>query len=950
MNRKPQFNGTLSSENFQKLKRTIEKQFISKKLIGDININPKLESELEHYFIKTTEWMNRYKDVGKEDPIYVTALIRFGCKVYDGRFWPHLDDFLFHHAEITTYDRRLIQDKLFKTLRKFEKAALSESEIVNTILMHGLVSDHYSKHLFDYLYRFYKINLHRNLNHEDFNDLVNQLVSHIQGDEDDSSSNREYMLNKQVKDAIKVTSKRSTAMKFRWILKYIDLYWRTDFIPVHSKSRLIKLLCNWLDQSEIQQDIVNYSGDRRITEDRVTIPYVIYNYHTNDLKLVIPGLNINSGLSRVYASVYSELNLVYQVNLEQTKKTYITVTNEAVVRLNASVLFKDLIVKIHTDESEIKKIKVLNEQGIVFFNSSGISARVLNSKDYYIKEGEYSSLSLMSVTSSSSVKKSFTLGSLHYTEYNFDINDYVVYDGHITWIRDKYNEDLTKNARMSNVTSNGLDVYYSAPSLIVKADNNQIGGIKITANDSLYFYVDLSITKLNEISSKQNIYLIDLNPVLKVGENVVVLDVSTKPKKQFCFSLLPGTKFDFLDGPYIFKENGKILVETNEITGEYNSVEKLDGFRIYEFDINDATTELEFSYQYEDKQYPVNVKVPCFRWGVDENNLSVSSLDQIWHADFNYRIFVSFPEKISFVTCLGEDCSNPIDVNSQQDKIRLVDLTKLKSMILSTEYDQVMSIIFIEYRGQRFRFADVFRKTVITSISLLRFDEFDKKIKFNVNYVGKDRLFLDLKLIAPEQYYALKKEVNTEEIAIESEGKSGIYELVIYKKEKGFLSSFEEIYKIVTRLITDNMTGLELELQNHRYFEKRINLIKYSTRYLIKDIIKIDINLYLASLYALEYKISISESGRRSRRVQEWKKFSDIIFEVIDRERHITLQISQLDDPEDFNDTVSIIYDSVLNKFVYEEEKMPVRQRYRRYKDLGEAKFECSLYDGGTKS
>lgn len=951
MSKKVQLNTTLNSDNFQKLKKSIEKQFKSKRLIGDIIVNPIYEEELNQYFIKTTEWMNRYKDVGKEDPLYVVALIRFGCKVYDSKFWPHLDDYLLSEGEIKNYDRRLIQIKLFKTLKKYDKAALSQSEIVNTILMHGLVSDHYSKHLFDYLYRFYKLNLHRNIQQNDFSLLVNQLVGCIMGDDGvESGGNREYMLNKQVKDAIKVSSKRSTAMKFRWILKYIDLYWRTDFLPTHSKSRLIKLLCNWLEESEIQEDIASYSGDRRITEDRVTIPYASYNYHTSELKLIIPSLNIDSQSSRVYATILSEGVELQQINLEQTKKTYITLTNETIIDLSKSLLFKELVVKIHTDEMDLRNYKVFNGQEIVFFNSKGISARVSNSKDYYLKEGEYSSLSLTSNLKSKAILGSFKIGQLYYTEYSFDVNDYVVYENHITWIRDKYHEDLTKNARVKDVTSNGLEVYSSPPSLILKSESKHICGIKVEVNHKKFFYEDLSIIKLNEVSARHNIYLIELESILDIGENLVIMDLPAKPNKHFQFTLLPGTKFEFLDAPYIFKETGKIIFETNQVRGNYAIVDKIEGYKVYEFEINDSTMDLSFEYCTERNIFPLSVKVPSFKWGTSENKMSVASLDQIWHADFNYRLFISFPDKFSFVACVGEDCSNPIDVYGHEDKVKLVDLTKLKSLILSQEHDEIVSIIYIEYKGERFRFAEVFRKTVILSTSVLEYDEIENEIKFRINYVGKDKLFLDLKLVSENDYLETKKELITDEVRVGSDGKSGLYELVIYKREKSFLSKYEEIYRITTKLITDNITGLDLELLNHRYFEKRINLVKYSTRYLIRDVQKIEDERYLANLYSLGYRQSISENGRISRRVVEWQKFSDIIFEVIDRERHITLQISQLDDPEDFNDTVSIIYDSVLNKFVYEEEKMPVRQRYRRYKDLGEAKFECSLYDGGTKS
>ncbi len=217
---------------FERLNKRILKEFEKKTFIGDINIKEnEYEILIDYFRTKCKALFNSYANT-INDPVFATALVQIGIKYYDGRLWPHIAKVL-GIKKINLNHRYFIGESFIKTLSSSNKVMLDKSQIVNNILMYGFVSDYYANDMFDFLFKYYNIDLERDLERNN-RDMMNGLIEIIQRND---NTGRTYLLVKQTADAIGVNI-RGGKIRIRRFLRLIDRCFWEGITPANPISRL----------------------------------------------------------------------------------------------------------------------------------------------------------------------------------------------------------------------------------------------------------------------------------------------------------------------------------------------------------------------------------------------------------------------------------------------------------------------------------------------------------------------------------------------------------------------------------------------------------------------------------------------------------------------------------------------------------------------------------------
>ena len=141
---------------FDKLVKRINREFPKKKHIGDIYINDEEYKLLIKYAkISFNNILDKFNHI-IIDSIFATALVQIGIRHYDGNYWSNFAREL-NIIELKSHQQTWVGESFIFTLKSYNKLTLGINQKVNTILMHGFVSDKFSERFFDFIYKYYSI-------------------------------------------------------------------------------------------------------------------------------------------------------------------------------------------------------------------------------------------------------------------------------------------------------------------------------------------------------------------------------------------------------------------------------------------------------------------------------------------------------------------------------------------------------------------------------------------------------------------------------------------------------------------------------------------------------------------------------------------------------------------------------------------------------------------------
>jgi len=223
--------------------------------------------------------------------------------------------------------------------------------------MHGFASNHYCKNLFDFLYKFYSIDIERNLKWESFGYSFNILMYTIKDEshlDENITTNREYMLVNQTIQAMRSLSKNSIRMRFKWLLKYLDAITFNEEVKSNSKSRLINQMINWSKTSQSKARIDKEYKNQNNGSYRNEIPYIKYKESNDTFTLYVPSqryiIRRNNDL-KIYLNIGNERK---ELPIVLNELSTIIKTMDYKIDINYEDLFKDISIELYSCEKFIK--------------------------------------------------------------------------------------------------------------------------------------------------------------------------------------------------------------------------------------------------------------------------------------------------------------------------------------------------------------------------------------------------------------------------------------------------------------------------------------------------------------------------------------------------------------------------------------------------------------------
>ena len=905
----------------ERLIKRIQKEFSKKDIIGDIFISDDEYSELENYFKETITdlELGRSKHV---DRTFAVALVQIGIRHYDGKFWPHLERIGVFKSQVTNIK---IRDLFNQTLKFYHKILVDEHEFVNNVLMHGFVSDHYVKNLFEYLFQFYTLDIGRNMSKETFEPALKFMVEIVK-EEDPSlnanQTNRKYMLVKQTSDVIRLSSKASIISRFRWLIKTIDKLSFGDPVNYNSKSRLIRAFIKYFEEKREES---GFAIEKRTRSSFITnrSPYI--RYRNGKFDVLIPertilarnGTNITAVLFIGEREERLDLLIWDQATLIKTK--------EHIVRINSEDIFQNIKVELNVGTSK-NHFQILNGHSVVFFDRNFESVRSESNKQVLIEGTIYAFMKSDIEVEKASFEYSIRdLNEFKMLYFEAERGDFIKLGNQVFSLNYRHDENINQRFRIRYCSCEGNEVYNHAPILLFRTKIKNIDGIILRINGSPFH---LSNIIYEEFENEDGAGYILLDEYIKSsGVYRVELDIPEQRRKQFNFAIFNEFKVEFENAPYIFKSEGFVEFINGIVRSELESNEGL-----FRFNIDNNLKQLDFEYLHDEVSIPFQVHPPILRRKLEDGSLTVEQIGEIWHEHFDYYMDIIFNEQYSIEVNRDFEKSEILNSFKKADGMFHCDLTPLRTWLFETT--RPYSKLEVRVNNTSAELAKVFVKTQVIGVSNFNYNEESKSLEIFVDKLGNDPIYVTV-LHSASQITVCDKSILTDSLfSVEAENIAGLYSIDFYIRDKGFGKNFKLIYSKKLKLITDSLAGVTLLVYDHYLGDFRFEVNKYRSRTFIQNLKQTDKDIYEGELFT-----SVSNKSNRNANC-----IGKIKVQILGHDRYYKSNLYFIDEFEGDVDYLPLLYDRTYKQLVFEEDaSISSRECYKRYSFLDDAIFDLDM-------
>lgn len=917
--------------SYERLKKRILKEFPKKKFIGDISIKDSEYEILIEYFKRKCDILKNSNTHIINDVIFATALVQIGIKYYDGNFWRHVTE-VFGTEKINPIYQTWIGQSFIHTLSLNKKILLDGSERVNNILMHGFVSDHYANEMFDFLFKYYNIDLERDLQRNN-SEMMNGLIEVA---ERNDNTGRTYLLVKQTANAI-IANTRGGKIRIRRILRLIDNCFWKQLTPSNPISRLTVLFCKWQENSnefKFQYNKYNCGSVNAEGKKSFSSPYIICNFLNTTFKLVLPSQLIKFEFENNvrWNIINQEHEKIILTSLYQAVTGY--KTDEKEFSINAEDIFNEFIIKLICSDKIIRLFKI-NADCIRFFDKDG---DYLNSTTSLPEGDVYAFTKENQTPISEALIENEPIGKLLRSYFKFEYGDIVrLPDGKPVSIGKKLEEGLQhrKVLKASYAINNGviIPIYSAPPIILIKTLAKRANGtlIEINSNRFRLFDKQTTVIELKDRSGETG-YLLNLSDYgcTQDGVYTIIVDVPNDNTNRFWkFVLISGISCEFEDAPYIFKSKGTIRFnEGLVIKSQESKIIKNNDENSFNFSMEPDIDDLKFVFNTKDEAINLSFDIPVLKWKFDRGLWNVEKPSDIWHSDFPQAIYFKYPDdkiKISMEEQIEDD--NDLEeqavtyFKSKSKGIFECDTTRFKSWF---SRDKVARNIYFQFCKNRTEFIRVITRSFIVS-HMLKGDFESGKLKGEFDIIGNANYYVDVKMREKECVLAEKLPVIHGKFDLESTLSSGLYRVNIFEDEEddtGFgVTNYLPIGEFEHNLI--NPYDLDGKTIVIRHIKKTDSLfqIQLNSKYVVSDLKRVEESNKHNYVGKLLVK---TVSGYRIIAYNVNVEFFDL-----DKLQYVYLTYY------DEYDFVEFLYDTNKKAIVKEEEKGLKRAaRYRRYDSL----------------
>ena len=903
-------------------------EFRNKKLLGDIQINDEEFDLILDYFHTKYDFMRITGNHLIVDPVFCIALIQIGIRYYDGAFWTHVKKIV-DDPKFNVNQQAWIGSSFTETLKRYDKIQVNETDRVDSILMHGFVSNTYTEKFFDFLYAFYKIDLDRDISRLD-RETMTELISIIKKND---NSGRTYNVMEHTADAVR-QNERGAKTRIRRYLKLIDKAFWGDALPQSSNNRIIQSFLVWKDTAAefVQERRRHGEGGKRGKKSFAT-PYLKYDGKNENFKLILPAQIIRfEDFSELVWEIQSE-NISECIDINPYAQGVTGYKTEALeIDLSTKALFDGFVISLMDGEEKLRSFRITKDP-IRFFDEEGDYIRA-----DCLSEGRVYSFSPCGFEpQSEAVIENYDNGDVIRSAFDLVKGDIIrIPDEKPITVGGKLSEGILPRGVIEGVIAgefkDNKSVYGEIPSVFVKMLPQRANGTAIKVNGAVYHFTSeetlsegISEFDLMDRSGEKG-YLIDLGKFgcRQDGEYSVSIDVpNDRTIRSWKYVLITHLEYEFEEAPYIFKARGTLSFPSRFGFEAKNDVQmELQDRRRFNFDIVPGEERLYLSY----KGIDIGFEIPTLGYKFHGEEWHTGPHIDIWHGDFDPRLFVTYnADRIKiFLDDIGEDSDDEHIESFVKNKSKGLfdcDLNRFKSWF---GREKQFRQIFLELPGveEPVPFVRIITQSTFVS-GVLRADFSNHKLIADFDIVGYSEYYVDIEFDG--QKIAEKLKLIDKHLEMDSELKTGIYSLTVFEAEEdeygfGFGDAvYYEIGSEKTELLNpDDLSGLSVEVKQIHAVNDAASFFPLGYRYLIVDLKHSDEigTVYHGKMIVVLMKKAIATFP--------------VSIEFYDKEKLQQAYVTFLEDEED---SVEFLYDEYQKKIVKQEAgSITKSEAYRRYK------------------
>ena len=781
---------------WEHLKKYLEDQFDTQPLLGSIELDDKEYDLLVQFMQQHYKFIN----LNISNPVHLSnnkamcvGLVQIALRCKGTAYWPIVAEVL--NAQQTVTMREQLGRVFLQTMKHCKKATFTTSEYVASIKLHAFVINEYIPRLFDFLFAYYELDLGRNIEFANVEELRLLMIS-------GEYFSRKQMILQQTIDALKLIPEVSSA-RIRTYLHWIDeAFWHQGWMP-EQEDRFGRAFKDWcLCKPEFTGKWQSNSRNWKKGKQMFSQPSLSLDLRTGEISLLLPVQRLpfqNDGETEWRVSAADQY--LFTVPCELIESITSLRTQEKKLGFPVQSLLDEIRADFVCDNKITRTYKIAQDC-VRIFTAQGA---LVTGK--HIPAGEIYFLSRMEDTVETE-NEGITqrIGPWTMKAVNLQKGELVVFpDESLAIVGSDISEGmiggrLVSGVRLCDEAENAfVPVYAEFPSFLLKVTDDQFAKTRIQINDKFMGTQELRFRclTLNERTTEMG-YLVSLpSPEESVFFCRIRFDVpNDNHSREWSFCYWKDFRFVFDNGklglPYWDTPRASIQLDAAaEFSGE--GLKKNPFSKEYGFEIDPETCKLNLSFKSGQDEGKVQIDVPAVSWMKKDQLWTTSPMGDVWYSEFPDSIDIHSPsEDICFY--IDKDGMNngqsfSFHKRNNEDVIHC-ELLGLKQWFTR---DKFIHNVFLNVMGRTLLFANVYCRSYMAS-GRLEADYINNTLHGVFDIIGKGNYVASV--------LHGQKEVLTQIPIVEgvfdtrASLKSGTYTAIVYEEisdEFGFETIYDEI-------------------------------------------------------------------------------------------------------------------------------------------------------------
>ncbi len=991
----------------EKLFSYIEKEYDSKILIGDIELDAEQEKILDEYMTEELAAFTNQYDFYEYDSYYSTivskktfayGLVRYAMENYNKNhakdFWPYFKDK--YGIRIPISQQKNIHFVFREILENTGKEDLiSVDNGVDDITMHGFVSDHSSKQFFDYLFTFWRLDLGRNIESlSEESSCIDDLIDVIKNRPQNIMSHTAHLLDfPKIQPIFKNRVIR--------ILKLMDDCFWNDEKCIESGNRINRLLNSWMEDANcLFVKEKTYKARNVLNRNKGAIafktPVLKLNNSSNTLKLLLPTQRLFKcdEKDRPCWMIKSGDGL-FEKTIDTIDKSY----KKDKIGFYVDDISIDIPLSLVLSEFRIELIQNINGNVLKSYTISSTDVRLFDADgrniDYHnniVKEGNLTAISKdrmfpykFPYTSDSDFPTAFSDG--FYLKYGrFQDGQIIIFPGNYgVQIGHKFHEGYDESGMIKGASLIGEDgqsyqICNTLPKVFFKAKADQIDGIALFTNGKPNKISDKVVGFRLDDDLENEGYALDISLFIKedgLYEIYLSYPRMNRQTEVIHVAYLEDFAYEFVDAPYVFAEKAKLqfpakLRFEEEGVKEYHDLWNYDQawWKVFEFNFAEKNPDsdsycglvddnkITLTYLSNNKKYKVRFDIPALLWKFHENDeYNVKAPADITLKELKHdknRLYVSGPFDFNNMFIYTND---DVEIAEEESQLRIKDsknpyfeLEKVLNWVNNDISQSRISLSLSLDEKIKMKLVDIICRSKLKDVSLI--GDFQNKIlRGKVDIIGNEEytitIYRDGELVCEDV------RIENGEFTVETELKSGIYESDVYEISDDEDDDFDmdssaiRLNKEPIRCELINLSDLEgklVQIRGYRDIEDKYNGVIFMKGYELHNLHRVQYSQLIAEGYEI---LGIWDDRFAEKEVRE----KMVWYKAKLSSRTINISIPVLVTFKDLNDMRSMvimeIVDSECTELTVntEDRKIVSQDRLEQYYK-GRRKLDCKIiYD-----